>query len=97
MVNRDRELLHNLAQRGTAFTQPYVSATAKIERAALAARLEALRISLARGDGPGALLQAGEAVGVIGTVASLLTVESGYERGVAAARSARLVEDGDRR
>ena len=55
------------------------------ERAALAARLEALRIALARGDGPGALLQAGESVGVIGTVASLLTVEAGYERGVAAA------------
>ncbi len=55
------------------------------ERAALAARLEALRIGLARGDGPGALLEAGEAVGVVGTVASLLTVQSGYERGVAAA------------
>ena len=55
------------------------------ERAALAARLEALRIALARGDGPGALLQAGESVGVVGTVASLLTIESGYERGVAAA------------
>ena len=55
------------------------------ERAALAARLEALKIALARGDGPGALLQAGDSVGVIGTVASLLTVESGYERGVAAA------------
>ncbi|MGA1502839.1 MAG: chromosome segregation SMC family protein, partial [Candidatus Nanopelagicales bacterium] len=55
------------------------------ERAALAARLEALRIALARGDGPGALLQAGESVGVVGTVASLLAVESGYEKGVAAA------------
>ena len=55
------------------------------ERAALAARHEALRIALARGDGPGALLQAGDSVGVVGTVASLLTVESGYERGVAAA------------
>ena len=55
------------------------------ERAALAARLEALRIALARGDGPGALLQAGDSVGVVGTVASLLSVESGYERGVAAA------------
>jgi chromosome segregation protein len=55
------------------------------DRAALAARLEALRIALARGDGPGALLQAGDAVGVVGTVASLLTVEPGCERGVAAA------------
>jgi chromosome segregation protein len=55
------------------------------ERAALAARLEALRIALARGDGPGALLEAGDSVGVVGTVASLLTVEAGYERGVAAA------------
>lgn len=55
------------------------------ERAALAARLEALRIALARGDGPGALMQAGETVGVVGTVASLLSVDTGYERGVAAA------------
>lgn len=55
------------------------------DRAALAARLEALRIALARGDGPGALLQAGDSVGVVGTVASLLTVEPGCERGVAAA------------
>ena len=55
------------------------------DRAALAARLEALRIALARGDGPGALLQAGDAVGVVGTVASLLTVEPGCERGLAAA------------
>ena len=55
------------------------------ERAALAARLEALRIALARGDGPGALLQAGDTVGVVGTVASLLTVQAGYERGVSAA------------
>jgi len=55
------------------------------ERAALVARLDALRIALARGDGPGALLQAGESVGVVGTVASLLHVEHGFERAVAAA------------
>jgi len=55
------------------------------ERAALTARLEALQIAITRGDGVGALLQAGENVGVVGTVASLLTVQPGFERGVAAA------------
>lgn len=55
------------------------------ERAALTARLEALQIAIPRGDGVGALLEAGEDVGVVGTVAALLSVQSGYERGVAAA------------
>ncbi|MFM9134469.1 MAG: chromosome segregation SMC family protein, partial [bacterium] len=55
------------------------------ERAALAARLEALRLSLARGDGPGVLLRAGEAVGVLGSVAQLISVEHGLDHAVAAA------------
>ncbi len=55
------------------------------ERAALAARLDALRLSLARGDGPGALLRAGESVGVVGSVAQLISVEQGLEHAVAAA------------
>ncbi|MGI9195965.1 MAG: chromosome segregation protein SMC [Candidatus Nanopelagicales bacterium] len=55
------------------------------ERAALSARLEALQLSLSRGDGAGALLKAGDAAGVVGSVASMLTVEQGCERAVAAA------------
>ncbi|TEX51342.1 MAG: chromosome segregation protein SMC [Actinomycetales bacterium mxb001] len=55
------------------------------ERAALTARLEALRLSLSRGDGPGALLRAGETAGVVGSVASMLAIEPGCERAVAAA------------
>ena len=55
------------------------------ERAALAARLEALQLSLSRGDGVGTLLRAGESAGVVGSVASMLGVEAGCERAVAAA------------
>ena len=55
------------------------------ERAALTARLEALRLSLSRGDGAGTLLRAGETAGVVGSVASMLAIEAGYERAVAAA------------
>ena len=55
------------------------------ERAALTARLEALRLSLSRGDGAGTLLRAGEAAGVVGSVASMLAIEVGYERAIAAA------------
>ena len=55
------------------------------ERAALVARLEALQLSLSRGDGAGALLRAGDAAGVLGSVASMLGVEAGCERAVAAA------------
>ena len=55
------------------------------ERAAFTARLEALRLSLSRGDGAGTLLRAGETAGVVGSVASMLTIDPGYERAVAAA------------
>lgn len=55
------------------------------ERAALTARLEALRLSLSRGDGAGTLLRAGETAGVVGSVASMLSIQAGYERAVAAA------------
>ncbi len=55
------------------------------QRAALTARVEALRIGLTRGDGPGTLLRAGAEAGVLGTVAQMLTVEHGYERAVSAA------------
>ena len=59
---------------------------AERERAALLARKEALEIGLARKDGPGVLLAAGDRLaGVLGSVAALLSVEPGYEAAVAAA------------
>ncbi|MGI4895616.1 MAG: chromosome segregation protein SMC [Janthinobacterium lividum] len=59
---------------------------AERDRATWTARKEALEIGLARKDGTGALLAAGSAVsGVLGSVAALLSVESGYEQAIAAA------------
>ena len=56
------------------------------ERAAWEARLEALRMGLARKDGGGVLLAAAEQLtGVLGSVAALVTVEPGWESAVAAA------------
>ncbi len=56
------------------------------ERAAWEARLEALRMGLARKDGSGVILAASEQLtGVLGSVATLVTVESGWESAVAAA------------
>jgi chromosome segregation protein len=59
---------------------------AERERAALVARRDALALGLARRDGSGAVLDAGERLqGVLGPVASLLAVEHGYEHAIAAA------------
>jgi chromosome segregation protein len=59
------------------------------ERAALVARKEALEMGLARKDGSGTLLAAGDRLtGVLGSVATLITVEHGYEPAVAAALGA---------
>jgi chromosome segregation protein len=56
------------------------------ERGALAARKEALEIGLNRKDGAGALLAAtGSVSGLLGSVAALLSVRTGYEAAVAAA------------
>ncbi len=56
------------------------------ERASLAARKDALELGLARKDGAGALLAASDDVsGLLGSVAALLSVRSGYETAVAAA------------
>ncbi|CAM3299457.1 chromosome segregation protein SMC [Nocardioides dubius] len=56
------------------------------ERGALAARRDALEMSLTRKDGAGALLSAGgDLSGLLGSVAALLSVEPGYETAVAAA------------
>jgi chromosome segregation protein len=54
------------------------------DRTALAARKDALEMGLNRKDGAGALLAANDAVsGLLGSVAALLSVRSGYEAAVA--------------
>ncbi|HCK78920.1 MAG TPA: chromosome segregation protein SMC [Actinobacteria bacterium] len=63
--------------------------SAERDRAALLARVEALRLSLDRGDGAASLLAAGQRVrGLIGPLADLIEVSSGYERAIAAALGA---------
>ncbi|MBV2362580.1 chromosome segregation protein SMC [Streptomonospora nanhaiensis] len=63
--------------------------TAERERAALAARKEALEMGLARKDGAGALMAAGDRLpGLLGSVAALVEVEPGHETAVAAALGA---------
>ncbi len=65
------------------------SQAAERERAALVARREALELGLSRKDGSGALLAATEPVsGLLGSVAALVEVRSGYEAAVAAALGA---------
>ncbi|WP_091733050.1 chromosome segregation protein SMC [Nocardioides scoriae] len=64
-------------------------ATAERERTAMTARKEALEIGLNRKDGAGALLAATERLdGLLGSVAAVLSVRSGFERAVAAALGA---------
>jgi chromosome segregation protein len=59
---------------------------ADTDRSSLSARLEALSLSLRRKDGAAALLAKGESShGLLGAVASLLQVRSGYQAGIAAA------------
>ncbi len=56
------------------------------ERASLTARKEALELGLQRNEGAGSLLAATDEVsGLLGSVAALLTIRSGYETAVAAA------------
>ena len=56
------------------------------DRAALAARVEALHVGLNRKDASSALLAATDQLdGLLGSVAALVSVEAGYERPVAAA------------
>jgi chromosome segregation protein len=59
---------------------------AERHQAALAARKEALELGLSRKDGAGALLAATDEIsGLLGSVAALLTVRSGFETAIAAA------------
>ncbi|MFH9618122.1 AAA family ATPase [Streptomyces pratensis] len=63
--------------------------SAERSRAAVSARHEALSLGLRRKDGTGVLLAAGDRLsGLLGPVAELLTVASGYEVAVAAALGA---------
>jgi chromosome segregation protein len=63
--------------------------TAERDRATWTARREALELGLNRKDGGGALLAASEQVsGLLGSAATLLTVEPGYEQPLAAALGA---------
>lgn len=55
------------------------------DRASARARLEALELSLRRKDGAAALLAASDEHGIVGVVASLLTVTGGHESAIAAA------------
>ncbi|WP_114906217.1 chromosome segregation protein SMC [Ornithinimicrobium murale] len=59
--------------------------TAESQRLSLTARCEALELSLRRKDGAAALLAEPEGRGVVGTVTSLVTVQTGYEAALAAA------------
>ncbi len=59
---------------------------AERERSSLTARKEALQLGLNRKDGAGALLAANESIsGLLGSVAALLSVRSGYEAAIAGA------------
>lgn len=59
------------------------------DKAGLTARKEALELGLSRKDGAGALLAASDTLsGLLGSVAALVTVRSGYEGAVAAALGA---------
>ncbi|MFZ2013631.1 MAG: chromosome segregation protein SMC, partial [Nocardioides sp.] len=76
------------------------AATADRDRSSLVGRKDALELGLNRKDGVGALLAASDTVsGLLGSVAAVLTVDSGYESAVAAAlgtaADAVAVADGD--
>jgi chromosome segregation protein len=76
------------------------AAQADRDRSSLLARKDALELGLNRKDGVGALLAAsGSVSGLLGSVAAMLSVETGYETAVAAAlgsaADAVAVTDGD--
>ncbi|MFH8984606.1 chromosome segregation protein SMC [Streptomyces varsoviensis] len=79
-----------LAAAETALTEARTAAVAaERDRAATAARHEALALGLRRKDGTGALLAAGDRLaGLLGPAAELLTVAPGFEVPVAAALGA---------
>ena len=72
------------------WARPGTSCTrAERERAGLHARKDALELGLSRADGPAALVAtAGDLPGLLGSVAALLSVQTGYEAPVSAALGA---------
>jgi chromosome segregation protein len=77
VVNRIEQQQHELRRQEQAATQ---------ERAALAARVEALHVGLNRKDGSSALLAASDRLdGLLGSVAALVNVQSPYQTAIAAA------------
>ncbi len=74
------EIVEQLASLGSQTQE------AERQQSALAARKEALELGLARKDGAGALLAATDEIsGLLGSVAALLTVRSGFETAIASA------------
>ncbi|GAB3425772.1 chromosome segregation protein SMC [Flindersiella endophytica] len=79
-----RDALQEIEQRLSELREQEQSADR--ERAALAARKEALELGLTRKDGAAALLAASDGLGgLVGAVAGLLTVEPGFEAAIAGA------------
>jgi chromosome segregation protein len=77
VLNRIEQQQHELRHQEQVTTQ---------ERAALAARVEALQVGLNRKDGSSALLAASDRLdGLLGSVAALVRVETPYETAIAAA------------
>ena len=76
-LNRIEQQSHELRRQEQAATQ---------ERAALAARVEALHVGLNRKDGTSALLAASDRLdGLLGSVAALVSVQTPYQTAIAAA------------
>lgn len=87
IAGRHEAARHELAEAESALSAAREAlTTAERERAATAARHDALALGLRRKDGTGALLAAaGRLTGVLGPAAELLTVTPGFEIPVAAA------------
>ncbi|MFE3884436.1 AAA family ATPase [Streptomyces lydicus] len=87
IAERHEAARHDLAEAESALSAAREAlSTAERERAATAARHDALALGLRRKDGTGALLAAaGQLTGLLGPAAELLTVAPGFEVPVAAA------------
>ncbi|MEU6329264.1 AAA family ATPase [Streptomyces sp. NPDC047049] len=87
IAERHEAARHDLAEAESALSAAREAlSTAERERAATAARHDALALGLRRKDGTGALLAAaGRLTGLLGPAAELLTVTPGFEIPVAAA------------
>ncbi|WP_328384290.1 AAA family ATPase [Streptomyces sp. NBC_00400] len=87
IAERHETARHDLAEAESALSVAREAlSTAERERAATAARHDALALGLRRKDGTGALLAAaGQLTGLLGPAAELLTVTPGFEIPVAAA------------